>query len=150
MTLNDYYELVEGCIKSLGVDPTACRGKNQGSWILHKGSAKVYIDVWHIERENRPYFQVMSPVSPIPTANKEAFYKELLLLNSQMYGVGFVLFNDWAWIKLIRECDGLDSKEALATMHRVGNYSDRYDDQLKEKFFNGPGGGPPGGGTAPK
>lgn len=132
--LNVYYNMVETCIRDLGVDPALCRGEQAGQWSLKKGSASVWIDVWHIERENRAYFQVLAPVMQIPTANLQAFYQELLELNYTFYGVAFVKYNDWIYVKVIRETDGLEQKEAAAMINRVGWYADEYDDKLKARY----------------
>jgi hypothetical protein len=132
--LQYYYDMVETCIRDLGVDPAICRGEQPGQWSLKKGSASVWIDVWHIESEGRGYFQVLAPVMQVPGTNVEAFYQELLELNYTLYGVAFVKFKDWVYVKLIREVDGLEQKEAAATINRVGWYADEYDDKLKVKY----------------
>lgn len=133
--LQYYYDMVDTCIRDLGVDPALCKGDKAGQWNLKKGSASVWIDVWHIEQENRAYFQVLAPVIQIaPTINQAALFQELLELNYTLYGVAFVKFNDWIYVKLIRECDGLEQKEAAATINRVGWYADEYDDRLKVKY----------------
>lgn len=132
--LQQYYDMVENCIKALGVDPAICRGEQAGQWSLQKGSASVWIDVWHIESEGRGYFQVLAPVMQVPENRKEEFFQELLELNYGFYGAAFVKFKDWIYVKMIRELDGLEEKEAAATMNRVGFYADEYDDKLKVKY----------------
>jgi hypothetical protein len=133
--LQYYYDMVDSCIRDLGVDPALCKGDKPGQWNLKKGSASVWIDVWHIEAENRAYFQALAPVMQIlPSTNQTALFQELLELNYTLYGVAFVNFNDWIYVKLIRECDGLEQKEAAATINRVGWYADEYDDRLKVKY----------------
>jgi hypothetical protein len=129
-----YYDMVENCIRDNGVDPAECRGEKAGQWNLKRGSASVWIDVWHIEQENRAYFQVLAPVMQIPATNQQELFQELLELNYNLYGVAFVKFNDWIYIKMIRECDGLEQKEAAAAITRVGWYADEYDDKLKVKY----------------
>lgn len=145
--IEKYYQMVETCITNLGIDPSVCRGEKAGQWSLMKGSAKVWIDVWHIERENRPYFQVMSPVMALPpnTSNEE-LYKELLEINDKLFGVAFSLYNGWIWLKVIRECDGMDENEAAAMINRIGIYADQYDDHLVAKYSpEGSGYKAPGG-----
>ncbi|MDQ3046250.1 MAG: YbjN domain-containing protein [Bacteroidota bacterium] len=132
--LQTYFEMVDQSIRDLGVDPALCRGEKAGQWSLKKGSASVWVDIWHIEQENRGYFQVLAPVMQIPPTNQQAFFQELLELNYTLYGVAFVKFNDWIYVKLIRECEGLEQKEVAATMNRVGWYADEYDDKLKLKY----------------
>lgn len=53
---------VEGAIKKMNIDPNLCKGDKVGQYNMVHGSVNVWIDVWHIERENRAYFQVMSPI----------------------------------------------------------------------------------------
>lgn len=132
--IQTYYDMIEGCIRQLGVDPTTCRGNQAGSWALFRGSAKVYIDCWHIESEGRAYFQVMAPVMKVPDQNRETFFFDLLSFNDKLFSCAFALYNDWAWIKMIRECDGLDVDEAMAIIQRVGSYADQYDDLLKQHY----------------
>ena len=132
--LQYYYDMVDKCISDLGVDPSLCRGEKAGQWSLKKGSASVWIDVWHIDQENRAYFQVLAPVMEVPGQNQQAFFQELLELNYTLYGVAFVKYQNWIYVKLIRECEGLEQKEAAATINRVGGYADEYDDRLKVKY----------------
>jgi len=142
--LQQYYTMVENVIRNFGVDPAVCRGDKPGMWRLHKGSAEVWVDLWHIEREQRAYFQVMSTVMAVPTQNTQAFYQEILELNDQMFGVAFSIHKGWAYIKAIREVDSLNQNEIEATLNRVGIYCDDYDDMLKSKYGgNMPPGAPP-------
>ncbi|OIQ36613.1 MAG: hypothetical protein BM555_02310 [Crocinitomix sp. MedPE-SWsnd] len=132
--IQNSYDMIEACIRKLGIDPTTTRGQNAGQWSLMKGSAKVYIDCWMIESEGRAYFQVMSPVMQVPADKKESFYFDLLSFNDRLYSCAFALFKDWAWIKMIRECEGLDEDAAFAIITRVGHYADQYDDMLKQHY----------------
>jgi len=133
-TLEHYYQIVEDAIRSLGVDPTTCRGKKPGQWNLRKGSARVWLDLWHIQHENRAYFQVMSPVLPLPRERLAEFFRELLEVNDKLYGVAFAVYDDWAWLKAIREVEDMSVDEALAILKRIGYYADEYDDRLMEKY----------------
>ncbi|MEM7039519.1 MAG: YbjN domain-containing protein, partial [Bacteroidota bacterium] len=122
-------------ITELGADAEKCRGNTPGQWVYKDKTAIVYVDAWYIESEKRSYFQAMTPVMRLPTEDKHAeFFKELLELNDKMFDVAFTLFNGFAWIKNIRETEGLDRSEVMATMTRVANYKARYDVRLKEKY----------------
>jgi len=139
--LKVYYDMVESCITRLGVDAVSSRGTEDGQWSLVKGSAKVWLDLWHIEKESRAYFQVLSPVlkvTDVVTDKKSEFLDELLKINHSLYGVAFTIHNDFLWIKVIREVKGLDEDEAMAMISRVGTYSDEYDDYLKDKYLPPP------------
>lgn len=137
MDLTPYYNIVENCITRVGADPTACKESKPGSWSLKKGSAKVWIDVWYIEKEGRPYIQVMSPVMKFPGdgLKRSALFEELLTINDKLFGCAFTIFNNFVWLKSIRECDGLDENEAFAMLTRIGNYADQYDDFLVQKYL---------------
>ena len=147
--LNVYFNMVEDTIRKYGVDPAITRGENPGQWTLKRGSATVWVDLWHIDKENRAYFQVMAPVMKEPAPNVQLeFYKELTTLNYSLYGCAFVFFKDWIYLKVIRECVGLDPEEVEASITRIGVYGDDYDDYLKNKYgaatagFSAPGGTP--------
>lgn len=134
MDLGKYYQIVENCIKDLGINPADARGDKPGQWNLRKGSAEVWVDIMYLEREQRAYYQVMSPVCPVPETHQLEFFQELLEINHGLFGVSFVKYETWVYIKMIREVDGLDQSEAAAMLHRVGNYADHYDDFLRQKY----------------
>lgn len=137
--LSYYFNMIEDIIRGLGVDPALCKGANPGQYSLMLGSARVWIDVWYIESQGRSYFQAMSPVMrlPVPERHKE-YFQELLEINDKLYGVAFTVYNGWAWLKHIRETDGLDRSEAEAMVNRIGVYADNYDDYLKGKYGEAP------------
>jgi hypothetical protein len=132
-----YYNMIENCITNLGADPKICRGEKPGQWDLKKGSAKVWIDIWKQEGEEYGYFQAMAPVVEIPKMNREAFFKEILEINHKLYGVGMTVFENWVYIKTVRELDNFSEGEALAMLNRIGNYADDYDDVLLKKYHAG-------------
>jgi hypothetical protein len=136
MDLQPYYEVVESCIGGLGVDPVECRGDKPGQWTLRKGSATVWVDLWHIEQEERAYYQVMSPIFPVPqdAEMRNNIFAELLSINDRLYGVAFTTYKEWIYIKVIREADGMDDTEAQAMLLRVGNYADQYRQELADKY----------------
>jgi len=100
--LSPYYKVVEGAIEQLGIDPKLCRGEKEGQWNLKKNDTNVWIDLWYIEREQRPYYQVMSPILQVPPVNREKLYEELLQINDSLYGVAFTLYKDWVYLKVIK------------------------------------------------
>lgn len=132
--LQFYYRIVEEAIAKLGMDPTAVRSKKEGQWALKKGSARVWLDLWHIEKEKRAYFQVIGHIMQVPNSNTDKLFQELLTINHQLYGSAFTIHNNNVWIKVIREVDSLQVNEAHAMIQRVGTYSDHYDDILKRKY----------------
>lgn len=134
-----YYEIVERVINEFGVDPKLCRGKQAGQWNLKIGSANVWVDVFQSKDTNgnfidSGYIQVMAPIVAVPADRQLEFYREVLEINHQLYGVGFTKFENTIYIKIIRELEGLDQSEVASTMKRIGHYADEYDDLLKKKY----------------
>lgn len=132
--LNFYYNIVENAIAKLGLDPQVARRQQAGKWTITKGKIPVWIDVYYIEREKRIYFQVASPVMKMPGTNNGKIAQELLALNNQLFGVAFCTNKHHVYIKTIREAEGLDMNEAFSMILRVGNYADKYDHVLKQKY----------------
>jgi len=137
--MEQYYQMLENCIKQLGVDPAICRDKNPGQWNLRKGSADVWIDIFKREEDVWGYFQCMSPICDIPQTNRDAFFTEVLEINHTLYGVAFTKFKEKLYIKTIRELEGISEGEMLAQLRRIGGYADDYDDIFKNKYFGGAG-----------
>jgi hypothetical protein len=147
-----YYSLFEDTLTSLKIAPEAARGAQPGQWSLKLGSASVWVDIFQGKDAqgnlipNYGYLQVMAPVCDVPVNNQHIFTKELLEINHTLYGVGFTIFADKAYIKAIRELEGLDKTEITSTLNRVGIYADDWDDKLKAKYF---GAAPFSGGGRP-
>lgn len=133
--LQVYYEMVEGCIKELGIDPTNSRMPNKaGEWELTKGSITLWVSVTYLEQNKSTYIQVLSPIVSVPAQNIQRFYEELLETNHTLYGVAFTKYDRWIYVKAIREVEGLDSSELFNMITRVGNYADMYDDIFWAKY----------------
>jgi hypothetical protein len=144
-TIEHYRNLVEEVLRDYKIDPATARGQQPGQWNLTWGSAKVWVDV--IQSKDAQgnllqsgYFQVMAPVCEVPVNNQHLFTKELLESNHALYGVAFSIFKENAYIKALRELEGLDKSEVKATFDRVGIYADEWDDKLKTKYFAFSGG----------
>lgn len=143
--LQHYFNTLEEVIRDFGVDPAICRGEQAGQWNLKLGSASVWVDIWQSKDQQgnlleSGYLQVMAPVVDVPVENQHLFCRELLEINHQLYGVGFTIYSNKAYIKAIRELEGLDKSEIAATLNRVGVYADDYDDKLHAKYFPAQGG----------
>ena len=135
--LEQYYQLIEGAIKELGVDPEQCRDdKEGGAWALIKGQQEIWLDCWYIENEQRVYFQALAPVLEVPNDMAAPFYRDILEVNYNLFGAGFGIFKNMLAIKSIREVEGMDQNECIAIITRVGNYASDYTPALVEKYFN--------------
>lgn len=144
--IQHYYNMFEQVLVEYKIDPTTARGQAPGQWNLKLGSASVWVDIFQSKDANGNlqqygYLQVLAPVCDVPINNQHLFTKELLEINHQLYGVGFTIFRDKAYIKSIRELQGLDISEIKSTLDRVGIYANDWDDKLKAKYGIFPDGG---------
>ncbi len=144
-SIQHYYNLVEQVLADYKIDPATARGQNSGQWNLKLGSAGIWVDVFlSKDAQGNPtqygYMQVLAYVCDVPVNNQNLFTKELLEINHQLYGVAFTIFQEKAYIKSIRELEGLDKSEVRATFDRVGIYANDWDDKLKQKYFGFSGG----------
>ena len=144
--LQHYFNLIEEVLTEYKIDPATARGQQPGQWSLTLGSAGIWVDVFQSKDAQGNltqygYFQVLAFVCDVPVNNQHLFTKELLEINHGLFGVGFTIFKDQAYIKSIRELDGLDKSEVKATLDRVGIYANDWDDKLKAKYFGFSGGG---------
>ncbi len=144
--IQHYHTMVEEVLTEYKIDPATARGPQPGQWSLKLGSASIWVDVFQTRDAQgnllqNGYLQVMAPVCDVPVNNQHLFTKELLEINHSLYGVGFTIFKEMAYIKSIRELQGLDKSELKATLDRVGIYADDWDDKLKAKYLPFTGGG---------
>jgi hypothetical protein len=144
--IQHYYNLVEDVLAEYKIDPATCRGQQPGQWNLKRGTASIWVDVFQSKDAqgnsvSYGYLQVIAPVCEVPVNNQHLFTKELLEINHTLYGVSFTIYMDKAYIKSIRELEGLDKSEVRTAFDRVGIYADEWDDKLKSKYFAFSGGG---------
>jgi len=144
--IEHYYKLIEEVLTEYKIDPATARGQQPGQWSLTLGSAGIWVDVFQSKDAQGNltqygYLQVLAFVCEVPVNNQHLFTKELLEINHTLFGVGFTIFKDQAYIKSIRELEGLDKSEVKATLDRVGIYANDWDDKLKTKYFGFSGGG---------
>jgi hypothetical protein len=133
--LQFYYDMVDNCVKELGVDPEKARlPTKKGEWELTKGSITLWISITYLEQNKSTYVQVLSPVVNVPSNGVQKFYEELLEINHTLYGVAFTKYDKWVYVKAIREVEGLDNHELFNMITRVGNYADMYDDVFWAKY----------------
>lgn len=137
--LETFYTLVENVIKKIGVDPAVCRSEKPGQWNMRKGSGDVWVDVWKLEDKDYGYIQIMGPVAQVPAGKELEFYKELMEINHGLYACSLTKYENWIYVKSIRELEDLNESEIVAMFDRVGYYVDFYDDFIKNKYFTEPG-----------
>lgn len=144
--IQHYYNMFEQVLGEYKIDPATARGQASGQWNLKLGSASVWVDIFQSKDAQGNlaqygYLQILAPVCDVPVNNQHLFTKELLEINHSLYGVAFTIFKDKAYIKSIRELQGLDISEIKSTLDRVGIYANDWDDKLKTKYGILPEGG---------
>jgi hypothetical protein len=137
--IQHYFNMFEQVLVEYKVDPITARGKTPGQWDLKLGSASVWVDIFQSkDAEGNPaqygYLKMVALVCDVPVNNQHLFTKELLEINHSLSGVAFTIFKDKAYIKSIRELQGLDTSEIKSTLDRVGIYANDWDDKLKTKY----------------
>lgn len=137
INIQQYYDMFENVIRNFGIDPVACRGKQEGQWDLQKGSAPVWVDIYTVDNGNYGYIQIISPLFEVPESQQTPAFTEALEINHNLVGCSITKFNNWLYIKSIRELDNLSEFEISAMINRVGTYADRYDDHFKSKYGSG-------------
>lgn len=139
--LNHYYEIVEQGITQIVENVATTRRADAGSWTVFKGDVEIWIDLWEIEqglrgdKQNLPYFQVMSVLDTVPADVNPLMYKELLEINYKLYGVAFCISQDKLILKLIREAEFLNAEEVYFTILRVGNYASEFAPTIINKYI---------------
>jgi hypothetical protein len=135
MKLPEITQLVENSIAALKVDVAASRGAKEGQWSLKIKDSTVWIDVFNFpSNPDKYYFQVMSPLCAVTDKNKEAFFQDLLEINYALYGCSLCKKENWIYVLVLREAEGLDQSEVDASIDRVGIYSSDYYSKLSFKY----------------
>lgn len=137
--IQHYFNLFEEVLSENNIDPATARGSAPGQWNLKLGSANVWVDINQSKDANgnpvnNGFMQVMAPICDVPVNNQHIFTKELLEANHSLFGVGFTIFREMAYMKSTRELQGLDKAEVLSTLMLVGRNADEWDDKLKTKY----------------
>ncbi|MCP4228535.1 MAG: YbjN domain-containing protein [bacterium] len=136
MVIDKYVEVIEECIRYVGLDPEECWDDGGEYWTFYKGSAMIKAYIFSIERggEEEHYLSFESPIMELPDENRENLFERLLNENAQRIAVKFSIRDSWIVCETNRELEGIDFNEALRCLFRVAEVADALDDELKESF----------------
>jgi hypothetical protein len=130
-----YYQLVEEALQSIGVDPQQAAGEEPGQWTLERSKALLMIDLWFVEEEGRPFFQILSPVIDLQSVDDHfGLFRRLLEDNYRVQGSGFCLLQDAIYLNTVRPVEEIDGTIVAELIKRTGFYSDFFIEQLQERF----------------
>ncbi len=135
--------LIEGAIRTLGVEPSAAiakSGASEANWTLQRGSAAILITL--TARESKPpgsseaYLRVISLIMTLPDEEKRAaLYRHLLELNAQgLANAAFGLLNDRVVAVSERPTKDMQGDEVTQMVRHLAALADTYDDRLVAAF----------------
>jgi hypothetical protein len=133
-TVAEIAEMVHAYFKARNLDPKeqSIPAAEGWGWWVNQGSAQVYIFVQ--ETKAGTVLRISSPLVYIPEDNKEAFYRKLLDLNTNLNCCALATNGKLAMVVAQRATVGLDQVELDSLVWNVAYVADLLDDQLSEEF----------------
>ena len=131
-------EMVNAVLTQMGIEPAeAMISSDSGpAWALTRGSAEVFVFLSPGDSGDN-FIQVTAPVLRPPSdgAVLQKLYTKLLELNANdLTGAAFGLRDGDVVVTTDRSTTGLDQVEVEEMIRRVGEYADRYDDELAKEY----------------
>lgn len=133
-TISEVAHLVQNYFRGRGLDPRQqeIAGAEGCGWWLIEGSAKVYVFVQ--DSPAGPVLRITSPIVFIPENNKEAFYRRLLDLNSNLTNCRLATYENYVLVISQRQTIGISQEEMDAGVWNVAYIADLIDDKLCAEF----------------
>jgi hypothetical protein len=132
--LKALYDIVEEGIKMTQVKPEQCRSKTEGQWNLKRLNTDIWVDLWHVDEEDKNYFQVMTPLVQLPQEGREEFFKELLDLNYQLISGSFVTYKDGVYVKATLDAETITPDIVFMLLNRIGHYGNIFEEGLIKRY----------------
>jgi hypothetical protein len=135
-------KLIEETIVSIGLTVDGCFDSENDWYVINKGSATLIIHQSFLPIVNsinyRNIIGFVSPMFKVPDNMPIEFYKEILSENSNIGdGTSFSINkNNFLQITLHIEAYALTKQFMIDTIGTVLNWSDKFDDELMEKYKN--------------
>lgn len=126
--------MIEKYFRGRGLDPhkQEIQGAEGCGWWLIEGSAKVYIFVQ--DSPAGPVLRITSPLVFVPEANREAFYRRLLDINSGLTNCRLATYENYVLALSQRQTTGLNQDELESGVWNVAYVADMLDDKLAAEF----------------
>ena len=133
-TLEEVASLVQNYFKSRNLDYKSqeIAGSEGCGWWLTEGSARVYIFIQ--DSPAGSVLRITSPIVFIPETNREAFYRRLLDLNSNLSSCHLATCENYVLVLAQRQTTGISQEEVDAVVWTVAYVADSLDDQLAGEF----------------
>lgn len=130
-----HYDMVETAIREMGVDPAEARGEEAGQWTLERDQSLLMIDLWFVEEEGRPFFQILSPVIELETVDDHfGLFRKLLEENYRVQGSGFCLLQDAIYLNTVRPVEEVDQHIVGELIRRTAFYGNFFVQKLRQRY----------------
>ena len=144
--LNEYINLIESAISSLGVVPSVCRTEQPNKWHLHRGQAQVVLML----RKSRTHKAIekdtlvmVSPVVVVPQdeTQKQKLYQILLATSHQMITEAFSIAkepngSEVAYLSSTYFIEDMNSEEIAFMLDSLSFYAQKFSDELRSEFMS--------------
>ena len=126
--------MVETYYRHRGLTPSdhQLSGADGYGWWLTEGSAKIYIFVQ--SSAHGAVLRITSPLIFLPTENREAFYRRLLDINTNLTGCALATHQDIVLVVSQRTTLGLTQTELDELVWNAAYVADLLDNKLAEEF----------------
>jgi hypothetical protein len=137
---NKVVEMVHCYAESVGLDRHTVYIPDKDYWLWTKGTATIQTLIHKLNYDNgtrRDFIRILSPVMEVPTTNQLiGFYRRLLELNEEKFGIKFTLIPNTTkvWAAFERDIKGIDFNELSTFISDFEHWADTLDDQLKDQF----------------
>ncbi len=133
-TVGEVAHMIEHIFKKRGLDPTQhqLEGSEGYGWWITEGSARIYIFVQ--ETNTGPVLRITSPLVHVPETNREAFYRHLLAINTDMSSCALSVHEDIVLVVTQRPTVGLEQEELDSLVWNVAYVADLLDNKLAAEF----------------
>jgi hypothetical protein len=135
-TIAEVTAMVEGYFKHRGLDVQEHRlaDTNQLGWWLKEGSATVYIMLRDDSDHHGAVLRISSPLVFIPKNNKEAFYRRLLDINTNLSSCALATHENTVLVVYQRPTLGLEQEELDELVWNAAYIADLLDNKLAEEY----------------
>lgn len=134
--LRRFESTVEEAIKSLGIDPSVCRGEEPQQWYLHRGRAQVIValreSLTHTDNMV-PTLVLMAPITALPKAKmlRSKYYEVILETNHQLLAEAFSISDNWIHLSASYEIESMELREISFALDSLSYYAHKFVEELR-------------------
>jgi hypothetical protein len=137
-TVAEAVEMVETYLRNRGLNPkdhvlAGVAADEVGFW-LQEGSAQVYVVVQESEDNSGAVLRISAPLVFVPKNNREAFYRRLLDINSNLSSCALSTHGEVVLVVAQRHTVGLVQEELDDLAWNTAYVADLLDDKLASEF----------------